>query len=174
MKTKKIILIIGVAAIIFAGCGPSKKKCNKEIKLLEEKMKTGDIRKDKQLVNDYIVACEDYCRRFPDDSLSPKYLFKLAMISVSIGNSQGAIGFLDEICKKYPATNRAADALLQKAIIYDLHLNNIKTAEVLYREFIEKYPNDPNVGVAEDALSVLGKDPDEVFKSFNKDSTDAK
>ncbi|MDD5570616.1 MAG: tetratricopeptide repeat protein [Bacteroidales bacterium] len=174
MITKGKILIIGIAAVIIAGCGPSKNKSNKKIMLLEEKMKKSDIRKDKQLANDYIVACEDYCRRFPDDSLSPRYLFKLAVVSVTIGNIQGGIEFLDQICKKYPDSPKAPDALLQKAIIYDLHLNNIKTAGALYREFIEKYPNDINVGVAKDALSVLGKDPEEVLRSFKKDSNSVK
>ncbi|MFA6924599.1 MAG: tetratricopeptide repeat protein [Bacteroidales bacterium] len=174
METKKIISVIAIAAIIIAGCGPSKQKKINEIKILEDKIKTSDIKNDKQLVNDYIVACKDYCRRFPDDSLSPKYLFGLAVVSMTIGNSQDAIGFLDEVCKKYPNSARVADALLQKAILYDTQLNNTKTAGILYHEFITKYPNDKNVQVAKDALSVLGKSPEEVLNSFKKDSTNVK
>ncbi len=174
MQTKKILLIIGVAAIIIYGCKPSKQEKINEIKSLEDKMKTSDIRKDKELVGSYIVACEDYCRRFPEDSLSPKYLFELAVVSMTIGNTQDAIRFFDEVYRKYPDSKKAPDALLQKAIIYDVQLNDFKNAERLYYKFIGKYPNNINVQVARDAISVLGKNPEEIINNFKSNNNSEK
>ena len=125
-------------------------------------------RVDFRVANDFIQICQLYATLKPKDSLSPDYLHKAGETARSIRAFPLAISLYDWIYVQYPDYEKASQALFLKAFTYDNELQDKETAEKLYEEFLQKFPNDDFADDTQFLLDNLGKDDEEIIKSFGE------
>ena len=123
---------------------------------------------DFQAANDYIRMCELFALLKPQDGLSPDYLHKAGETARAIRSFPKAVDIYDRIYTKYPTYEKAAQALFLKAFTYDNDLGDKATAKGLYEEFLQKFPNDDFADDTQFLLANLGKDDEEIIKSFSE------
>ena len=123
---------------------------------------------DFQAANDYIRMCELFALLKSQDGLSPDYLHKAGETARAIRAFPKAVDIYDRIYTQYPTYEKAAQALFLKAFTYDNDLGDKATAKVLYEEFLKKFPNDDFADDTQFLLSNLGKDDEEIIKSFGE------
>jgi tetratricopeptide (TPR) repeat protein len=107
-----------------------------------------------------------YANSFPDDSLTPEFLFRKANTFRSLNKGKEAISVLNKIENKYPNYPKLDLCLFMKAEIYENLLNDIENAKKHYELFIQKHPNSHLTNDAKILLKNLGKTPEELFKDI--------
>lgn len=111
----------------------------------------------------------DYSNRFPEDTMTPEFLFRASDIAQGLGNYQQAADLLEKIIEQYPGYNKYADACFTAALIYDDHLEKVNfgadRAIQLYDYVIEKYPNTYYAESAKTLKEYVGK-PDSVYDKY--------
>ncbi len=111
-----------------------------------------------------------YAERFPQDSLTPQFLFNAADASRGIGDYERAVDLWGQITQEYEGYKRAPEALFFQAFTFDENLRDTAQARQKYEAFLEKYPKHP---IANDARMLLkavksGKSPEELVKEFEQ------
>ena len=149
-------------------CG--EKMSVKEAKELESKVLVKGAKPTKeeviQLVDAYILFAEQN----PDDAQSPDYLFRALDIAVGV-NAEGpdkAIKIADVLIEKYPDFEMTPMAMYLKGFVYENIVGDIRSAEMTYRQFIEKYPESPMVEDVKATLENLGLSPEELIRKFEE------
>lgn len=169
MKIYKVYFIIGIMAIVMVACGPSKDEKAGKIDQLEQELfsdqKSG-VNKEKaiQLTEAYI----EYADLFPEDSVTPDYLFRAADMSMNIFSSGKAIDLYNRIIRDYPDYKKAPQCVFLKAFVYENNLGDLNSAKKYYEEFLAKYPDDDFADDAKMSLQNLGKSPEELIKEFEE------
>jgi tetratricopeptide (TPR) repeat protein len=108
---------------------------------------------------------KDYARLYPQDSVTPVYLFKSAQIEVNTGQSIQAIATLDTLILLQPKHKIVPSVLQFKAFIYDDRLGEYDNAAKVLDELINNYP-DAGVDIIENAKAYkasLGKTPEQII-----------
>jgi outer membrane protein assembly factor BamD (BamD/ComL family) len=108
----------------------------------------------------------EYSTKYPNDSLTPEYLFRASDIAQGTGNYQQAVEFLETILAKHPTFHNYEAAMFSAAMIYDDHLEQVnhgdERALQLYDELIQKYPSSSYAEQSKILKTYVGK-PDSVF-----------
>lgn len=172
MKTAKLVVII-IVSIVLASCGNGKKPLaekNKSIsEILEKEKKLMLIDEpDADLADEMIKLYKSYADKYPQDSITPEYLFRAAEIAMNFGRAYEAIEFLSKIEKDYKKFDKYPASIFLKAFIYENYIGDISKATDYYTIFLEKYPNHKLSKDAEAALSYIGLDDDELIKLFEE------
>ncbi|MGQ0827578.1 MAG: tetratricopeptide repeat protein [Bacteroidota bacterium] len=180
MKKIKIALIISVTLCIVS-CNnnePSKQTAEEfqknlheqylaEIKKLESEMhKSTEI--NNVTAGLAIKAYSDYAEFFPDDSVTPGYLFKAAEIATATKQYPQALNYYKWITDKYPDYTYKKESLYLQGFLLDNYLNDDAKAKTIYEEVIAKYPESNYANDAKAAISNLGKTDEELIKEFRK------
>jgi len=166
----KVIFIILGSIILFSSCQPDEKQLvtqkinNLETRLFETK---NGIINNKEAAN-MIYAYIQFVDAYPADTMSPKYLFKAADVSINTFHSNESIKLFDRLIKEYPNYDKTPHALFLKAFTYENYLGQIDSAKKYYQLFIEKYPQHPFTNDAQLSLQNLGKTPEEVIRGFQE------
>lgn len=168
MKSKSIILFIS-SLIILTACGPSKEKRVIRIAEVEKRLfSTEAYSFSKESADSLVNMYKEYIAKYPDDTLSPGFLFKAANVAMNNNEAQQAIGFFDQYITSYPTAPKAAMCLFFKGFIYENMLRDLDRAREIYLQFIEKYPKDEFVDDAHMALMNLGKTPEMMIREFEE------
>ncbi|MDZ7741781.1 MAG: tetratricopeptide repeat protein [Bacteroidota bacterium] len=167
MKTIQNLVVFFLTAFVLVSCGPSKSDMQQEITQNEEALFAGEAKgidkgKAALLINSYV----QYADAFPEDSMSPDYLFRAADISMNIFESGQAIDLYNRIINNYPEYEKVPQCVFLKAFVYENNLNDLNSAKKYYKEFLAKYPDDEFADDAEMSLQNLGKSPEELIKEF--------
>ena len=164
---KKQLLSIFVALMMLS-CG--EKMSVEKINELEAKVLAKDAKPTKdnvvQLVDAYVLFAEQN----PNDSQSPYFLFKALDIAVGV-NAEGpqkALEIADVLIEKYPDFEMTPMAMFIKGFVYENMIGDLQNAEITYRQFIEKYPDNPMVGDVKSTLENLGLSPEELIRKFEE------
>jgi tetratricopeptide (TPR) repeat protein len=164
---KKQLLSIFVALMMLS-CG--EKMSVEKINELEAKVLAKDAKPTKdnvvQLVDAYVLFAEQN----PNDSQSPDFLFKALDIAVGV-NAEGpqkALEIADVLIEKYPDFEMTPMAMFIKGFVYENMIGDLQNAEITYRQFIEKYPDNPMVGDVKSTLENLGLSPEELIRKFEE------
>ncbi len=128
----------------------------------------GSMRLNSRVGRQYVDACEAYAIVFDGTLEAVELLHKAAETARTLNTIHKAIELYDWILTRYPDHPRSAQALFLKAFTYDSNLGDIKNAELYYKEFLEKYPNDDFTESAIFLLENLGKDDDELLDILQK------
>lgn len=117
-----------------------------------------------QLVDAYMI----FARQNPDDMLSPDFIFRALDITVGLNteNPQKAIDIADVLIEKYPDFEMTPMSMFIKGFVYENMIGDLKNAELTYRGFIEKYPDNPMVEDVKSTLENLGLSPEELIRKF--------
>ncbi|MCD6112116.1 MAG: tetratricopeptide repeat protein [Bacteroidales bacterium] len=166
MKILKKILFVLIIVALYS-CQSSKDKAIKRIKKTEKIVysnTTGDI--DKNAMNELIKMYSDYVDDYPDDSLSPDFLFKAADYLMYANKPAQSLKFFDKIMKDYPDYSKAPQCLFLKGYIYENFYKDLNKAKEIYISFINKYPDNDFADDAQASLNNLGKSPEDLIKEF--------
>ena len=142
----------------------------KEVKELESKVLAEGAKPTKeeviQLVDEYIL----FAKQNPNDSQSPEFLFKALDMAVGtgVGGSQKAIEIANVLIEKYPDFEMTPMAMYIKGFVYENMIGDLQNAEMTYRNFIEKYPDNPMVEDVKSTLENLGLTPEELIRKFEE------
>ncbi len=128
--------------------------------------KSTNLRIDPALGKEFISQCQQFAQYFPQDTLSPRLLLKAGQAAVTIRKYPLAIECFDALQTKYPTHEKASSALFLQAFTYDTNLKDFKSAEKYYREFIERYPEDPMINDVLVLVDNISKTPEEIVKGF--------
>jgi len=123
-----------------------------------------------EYVDELIQAYQEFANEFPEDSLAPDYLFKAGDVAMHTNRSNKAILVYERIINEYSNYRKAPEALFLKGYVYENNLGRLDKAEEIYREFLEKYPDNEFADDAEVSLRYLGKTPEELIEIFQKEN----
>lgn len=175
---KKNIGIIAIVATIIACKSESKKneiedkKATIEHKIdsLEKLLFTLEVGSlaSNQAAANVVKLYNQLATEFPDDPKAPDLLFKAGEVSMGINMDFDALGYFQRIERDYPNSNKAPHALFLQAFIWDNKLNDDAKAELLYKQFLEKYPDHEMAKDAQFSIDNLGKSDEELIKEFEK------
>ncbi|MGD9992369.1 MAG: tol-pal system YbgF family protein [Salinivirgaceae bacterium] len=165
---KRLRVVFFLSFVVLVSCNTnSREKLLKNIRHAEAEMnvaKAFDRQKGSEIIETYVVFAET----FPDDTLSASFLFKAGEISMNLQFSEQAIAYFSKVRADYPFFYKAPECLFLKAFVFENQLNNIKEAEIYYKEFIASYPNHPLTDDAVASLEYLGKSPEELVRMFQE------
>jgi outer membrane protein assembly factor BamD (BamD/ComL family) len=166
MKNKNYLVLL-LIPLMFAGCSPSRDKSVKTIGAMEKRLFSPQSTSfDKAKWDSLINLYDDFCKRFPKDSLVPGYTFNAANIAMNTGDGQKALAHFQQIIDNYPDYAKAPLCLFFKAYVYENLLHDLVKAKEIYLQFIEKYPNNEFVSAAQASIQNLGKSPEQMVKEF--------
>ncbi len=115
-----------------------------------------------------IKAYSDYVLFFPNDSVSPDYLFKAGEIATATKQYPQALIYYQQITNKYPTFKYVTESLYLQAFLLDNYLNDDAKAKIIYEDVIKKYPSSNFANDAKSAIANLGKSDEELIKEFKK------
>jgi tetratricopeptide (TPR) repeat protein len=115
-----------------------------------------------------MVLYARYAHDYPNDSVSPEFLYKAAEVARGAGDGRNAIRYYKLLLDKYPDYSKRAISLFMTAFTYENLLNDTANARKYYERFIKEYPEHEFADDARQLLKFLGKSPDEIVKSFKK------
>ena len=170
MNILKKLAFLSIISVLFFACSSSpedeaKSKINElESNLFSSEDMVVNRKQASELVNAYI----DYADKFPDDTLTPEYIFKAADICMNILNPSKAIWFFDRIIREYPNYKKVPESMFLKAYVYDNNMQSYDLARKLYTEFMEKYPDNEFADDAKVSIQNLGKTPEEIIMEIEE------
>jgi TolA-binding protein len=162
---KNSLFIILTIAVLSA-CQSPKEKSLKAIKTLEAADSIFSPKAIEELKGAYL----DFSARYPNDELSPEFLFKAAQRCNAVAQHEEALKLFQQIIEKYPANKLCEEALFLQGYVYENSLHNEAKAREVYTSFLDKYPKSELAEDAKLAIRNLGKSPEEIVNSFTNKS----
>ena len=170
MKTNILVLFF-LVSIVLVSCNNTRKEMSEQEGLRSELLeKERDLHArtdvDPEAARAMIGKYIEFVNKYPEDSLSSKYLFKAAEIAMNFEQPNNSITYLTRIEDNYPDYEEYGTSLFLKAFIYDNYLKSYEKAEQYYNIFLEKYPDHPFAKDAKSSLMFLGISDDDLIKLF--------
>lgn len=134
---------------------------------------------DSKLALSALRAYNDFCVKYPDDSLTAEYLFRASDIAQGTGNYQQAAIYLETILANHTGYAKYSDACFAAAFVYDEYLEKVNDgaarARELYDFIIAKYPNTNYAEQSKVLKEYVGKENSVLFDDIRRkaDSTAA-
>ena len=157
-----ITLIIGLSA-----CVSPKEKARENITQLEQSMfdsQTFTI--DPQKAEELLKVYRSFVDAYPEDTLCPDYLYKMAEVKGSVGKHGDAVVLLDELIQKYGDWKRLPDAMFLKGFILEDKLHNLTEAQKAYQRLIDRFPGHAFSENARVIINNLGVSADSLVRRF--------
>lgn len=129
---------------------------------------------DPNMAGAVVMAYSDFAKNFPDDSLTPDFLFKAGEISTATQQYAQALTYYETITTKYPEFKLTPESLYLQGYLLDNFLNDEAKAKVIYEMVIAKYPGLPYASDAKAAIQNLGKSDEELIREFEKKNKKSK
>ena len=162
---KRIFVLLSLALMLLS-CG--EKMSVEKINELESKVFAKDAVLSSENVIQLVDAYVLFAEQNPNDQQTPDFLFKALDVAVGV-NAEGpqkAIDIANVLIEKYPDFEMTPMAMFIKGFVYENMIGDLQNAEVTYRQFIEKYPNNPMVEDVKSTLENLGLSPEELIRKF--------
>jgi len=121
---------------------------------------------DKDLASKGIAAYQEYVQAFPDDSLSPEFIFRSSDLSRALGDNRMSIEYLDQLTKKYPTYKKMPECLFLQGYYHQEFFKDTVQAKMYYDQLISKYPNHAFVDDAKALMQMFGKTEQDIIKEF--------
>ena len=136
---------------------------------LETALKSNKTTKiDKVKAQDLIDKSIQYVNAFPEDELSPGYLFRAAEVCVGIGSYQKALDYWERVKKEYSSHSKAPIALFLQGFTCENQLKDTAKAKQFYNDFLAKYPSHEYVDQVQLLLKNIDMSPEDLIKSFQE------
>ncbi|MCG8330965.1 MAG: tetratricopeptide repeat protein [Chitinophagales bacterium] len=143
-----------------------------QIKSLEETLleKINEPTLDTTTANSLIKKSRAFAKQFPQDTLSPEFLFRAADVARGIGQYQTAIEMWHQVETKYESYKKAPEALFLQGFTYDNSMGELENAAKHYQRFLTKHPKHPIASDVQMLLEVAksGKSPEELIQEFEQ------
>lgn len=171
MNRLPIYLIALLPVILLFTCqgGRQKNKLQAEVDRVENLVFADSAGiPERNLALELIQAYENYANAFPEDTLSPEYLFKGAEVAMNMNMSGRAIEYHQRILLSWPDYRKASYSLFLQAFIYENQMQQFETAKKLYQEFITRYPDHPLTDDARVSVENMGRSVEELIEAWEK------
>lgn len=168
VKSSKIALLLFLGYLFITSCTNEKDSAYSEIKKIEKELKESTEKINDSLALVLVDKYSVFAERYKDDPNTPQMLFKAGELCNALNMSDRALRIYQRIYKTYPNYVHTPESLFLCGFIYENQLNDLKSAELAYKEFLQKYPTHTLAKDAKAALEYLGKDPAELIKEFEK------
>ncbi len=177
IKIDRFLGLLFVSAVLFS-CGSDKQE-QKEGKLdvrtiLLEQIKTFEKelyvaeKLDPIKADMAISTYSEFIEKFPDDSLTPDFLFKAGEVATANIQYKQAVGYYKSLANRFPDYKYKEEAYYLQAHIWDNFLNNDDSARVIYEAVIQKFPASHYAQDAKAAIQNLGKTDEQLIEEFKK------
>lgn len=110
---------------------------------------------------------------FPQDTMTPEYLFRAAGLSKALGQAAQGVTLYDRIIVNHPEWRKIASTYYMKAFTIDDGLNDTAAARIAYQQVIDRFPDHPFARDARAMIENLRYSDEELiarFKAMNPDS----
>ncbi len=192
-KNMKHIILIFSLVLLIAACDNSKPINNDKIATQNEILVqfsniTAHLEQDSLPINDinaFVGNVLTYYETNPEDVTTPDLMLKAGLLTTTLAklsnspeqraqSANQAIEIFSKIEKVYPENENAKKSILNKAFVYDEVLQDYSSAETIYRDFINRYPNDSVSVHLRTYIEMLGKSPDEIMAEIKKNEEEQK
>lgn len=168
------VFIAFAGCLMLSSCQSSRDKALKKISENERKLHSDSTMVvNARLGNDLIFSYLGFAEQFPEDSLSPDYLFRAAEVASGIGNPKKSIELYKQVYEKYPQYKRSAYCLFLQGFVYETQLRDTANAKKIYTAFISKYPGHSLYNDVKFSIENLGKSEEELIKQFEANLTNS-
>jgi TolA-binding protein len=168
MKNSLNLATLITVIVLISACGSPRNKALEKVNDTENKTFSESGLIETKFVDELINAYVSFADQFPEDSLSPGYLFKAGDVAMNTNRSNKAIELYDRIIDDYNDYRKAPEALFLKGYVYENNLGRLDKAKAIYEEFLQKYPDNDFADDAEVSLKYLGKSPEELIEIFQR------
>ena len=175
---RKLFFVVTVISI--TGCNFHDQRKDEAIEALKKADQSqSPNQRDTSAVKKARMAVQSFVNRFPEDSLSPSFLFELARIYQSQRQYDSSLKFLDRIYSQYPRSKVASKAVFDEGFIYSQDLKLYDRAREKYQLYLDKYSSiDAKMtNDAKDEIEYMGMSPEERLQKIQeknaKDTTRA-
>ncbi|MFI5171852.1 MAG: tol-pal system YbgF family protein [Chitinophagales bacterium] len=145
----RILLIIALfLGTFFTSCVTREKQLDKVTSLsveVDSILRTSPVLtvRQRESAGELIEAYNKYTEKFPEDSLSPKFMMKSALLYHALGNYLQELKTLELIVEKYPDTDYAPQALATGARVSEENINDLHRSRYYLKKIQEEYPESP-------------------------------
>lgn len=190
MKGCHLIPTLLFAAILLAaGChqraanGESRKPGSRQKEIVElynmaDSVYYNEGRIDTAMFARFIAKAVSFSEAYPKDEISEKMLYRAGIGSMILAKAakdriqtaeyaKKALYIFNLYQKNYPDSENARYCYYQRGIIYDDILDDCSSAENEYRDFINRYPDDPLSAQLSAYIKILGKSDKEIGKMMH-------
>ena len=119
-----------------------------------------DLKFDTTKSNKMVTWCLEYANRFPEDSLAPVYMLKMAQIQINGGEFDQGLATLDSIIELYSGFEDVAICQYLKGQAYEQNQQYDKAREA-YMLFVTNYPDHYLTPDTRKMLPLVGLTPEE-------------
>lgn len=189
MKRLAFPIFILAIAVLFGAChskkdGEKKKFGSKQKDIIQlynmaDSIYYNEKRIDTAAFLRFIDKAVDFAKEYPKDEISPDMLYRAGIGAMTIAKvaetkaqratyCKKAIAIFNQFQETYPDHENYKSCFYQRAVIYDDILGDYNSAEDQYREFINRYPNDPRTPELKEYIKILGKSDEEIWEMISK------
>jgi TolA-binding protein len=179
MKSLKVVVLAAIFSGIMSCGNEEEKPVNQAPKEIPRERFVAQIKKyeaemhkslqlDPTTADLAVKAYDEFSFHFPNDSLTPDFIFKAGEISTANQQYKQALMYYEKITSKYPDFKLAPESLYLQGYLLDNFLNDEVRAKAIYEQVIAKYPDMPYSADAKAAIKNLGKSDEELIKEFQK------
>ena len=165
---KRILFVLFLAAAMMSCNNQEKERTN--ILELEKNMVDENGVLNAASADKLIEAYLNYANQFPNDVMSPEFLFKAVDISVAYNalNPQKTIDITNVLIDNYPDFEMTPMAMFIKGFVYENQMKNYEKALETYHKFLERYPDNPMAADVQTTINNIGIPLEELIKTFEQ------
>ncbi len=169
----KKLFVFAFACVMLAGCkGGDEEKVLGHDELIDsiatmDSLYAFEMVANPEKANAIIDLYTQFVKGYPEDSLAPVYLMKMAETQISIGEFEAGIANLDSIITLYPGFEEVAGCQFLKGWAYEQNEQYDKAREA-YTVFVTEYPDHVLAADVKKALPMVGLSPEEQLKMVKK------
>lgn len=165
----QLSLLLVLPLVLLWSCRSAPERAQAEINQLEQNLFSDTLGLlDKAKADALIEQYLDYVKRYPEDEMSPAYLYNAADMMMNLSGGAKAMELLSQLQSQYPDYEKVPTALFLQAFIAENHLNDLPKAEAFYKSYLERYPEGEFADDAKACLMHLGKTPEEMIRAFEE------
>ena len=165
---KRILFVLFLATAMMSCNNQEKERTN--ILDLEKNMVDGNGVLNAASADKLIEAYMNYAKKFPNDEMSPDFLFKAVDISFAYNalNPQKTINIINVLIENYPDFEMSPMAMYIKGFVYENQMGDYENALETYHQFLEKYPDNPMAADVQSTINNLGIPLEELIKTIEQ------
>ncbi|KWW31003.1 MAG: hypothetical protein AUK63_686 [bacterium P3] len=137
--SRQTLLLSALALVLFAACGPTHDQLQAEIEQAEDSLSALQYELDTNAAWRLIDRYTGFADRYPDDTVTPVYLFKSADLLLGIGHAGEAADVFDRIVTEHPDFADLPLCFFFKGAALE-QAQRPDEAVAAYEEFLRRYP----------------------------------
>jgi TolA-binding protein len=141
MKHNKLFVFNLLFLILLLSACSGKKETQRNIAVWELTEKKAAQPTNDSILEPLLMAYVSYIQDYPEDEMSPIYLYRLGSIYVRMEKWDVATKHFEFLIKIYPESEPFQHALALAAKAYDERLNEKEKAGELYKIYLKEFPN---------------------------------